>query len=1435
MRGGGDGPDDLFPPKRFLTQRLVLEKAGIWLRSSEILIPDAAESETGARGRILARAETDEDGRLVRIEFGFRPDWGEDIRGTESGPDDVFPSDRFLTRRLIDGSAGKWLRSSPIAVPAERPEETTEPSEDAANETGEVGVDGGSATAADGATIVVPAGAAAEGAEITARVVPEEELPPLPPGGTERLGTWDFEVEGGLTGEVTLSLPLPADEDETWFLGHYDGEHWYVEPFRVEDGMIMVQTDSLSIFDKIKGIPILGDVVQGGENLGRYFVAGVKTIGEGIWDGITWTVDWAAEELGLKEPIVCENPDDSVNVTNPTGGGLVGIYLKGCAQQTVNGPLLLARNPRHIWFEVRPIAGDAEYATSLDLYKWLSSHDEGTLLAPGAIGDWRPTRDGIVRLNAEMTWTAAGMTVFFDPLKQMIEAALEFALPTSAFTNLVSVLLRSDELTQALAQWNRGNRTAALQTVASVMGSTVMRDALIDLMIAAAQHAGVTIKKAALIKLYAVYKVGEILVKRVQAGVEFFKVLVANDEDRLGTVAFTVPRSVCWGGTFGADGGTVSDRLGHACQSERRSERYARYYRLELDEPATVKIDLTASSLDGYLFLSPGGNRNASPLVRNDDGAGGRNARIEQDLEAGVYTIEATTGGVGRRKTGAFQLAVAQTPLEPIGDGSLIVLDGTSDLYQAHVVGGSLFKRLILNSVVFHGYGFQLDDVRSVELSEFDRWATTDLARLDDDARVWRLFPNGSEGIRRLLDITAEQFEAAGFDWDAVISVNQTEFDEWIEGPPITAAELGLEDAQDDEPDDRPAVGTIRVVEPLVEVPISGGAGAGGGAVFTAVSAGDSHTCGLRETGAVECWGYNGHGRADAPAGRFSAVSAGGNHTCGLRETGAVECWGRNDYGQTDAPTGRFSAVSAGGAHTCGLRETGAVECWGSNVLLVWTEGSGPRTGDHAGQTDAPSGSFSAVSAGEHHTCGLRTSGAVECWGSNLSPDEGQYAGQAVAPGGVFSAVSAGTSETCGLRTSGVVECWGDNDRAPPGGAFSAVSVGGAGGELHTCGLRASGTVECWGYDGSGQADAPGGAFSAVSPGYLHTCGLRTSGAVECWGWNVNGETDAPPVGESSTSPPAPNPIIQYVQVFTGERWITYNCVGRDTNGDWEPDQFLVDAGGNPLPNAAGVNDKCVELGWSSRPLPDDAITAVQASRPPQIDRIRCSPSSPRVGEDVVCTATLNGGAPTFYSWSGGSSSSSSSRYTTSWNSAGTYTINLTVSNDGGSDSASTSVTVRPPDLDPPDISISCPAYAETGRSFSCTVHNRGGAVTSWDWSASGGTAGGRSETYSATFTSFGRHIVQLTASNAGGSDSDSTTVRLVAGPPASQYSRCGSDTIKVYWFNRTNFRKHHVDMTGEEATRILGASWWATIGHLSQPACDSWPTGGPVTAESYR
>src|SRR5690606_31331380 len=88
------------------------------------------------------------------------------------------------------------------------------------------------------------------------------------------------------------------------------------------------------------------------------------------------------------------------------------------------------------------------------------------------------------------------------------------------------------------------------------------------------------------------------------------------------------------------------------------------------------------------------------------------------------------------------------------------------------------------------------------------------------------------------------------------------------------------------------------------------------------VSAGLSHSCGVRAGGALACWGSNSYGalgRADAPAysivplqvttlSTIVAVSVGDNHACALRADDTVFCWGlgtqgRLAYGGTDDQT----------------------------------------------------------------------------------------------------------------------------------------------------------------------------------------------------------------------------------------------------------------------------------------------------------------------------------------------------------------------------------------------------------------------------------------------------------------------------------------------------------------------------------------------------
>ena len=285
------------------------------------------------------------------------------------------------------------------------------------------------------------------------------------------------------------------------------------------------------------------------------------------------------------------------------------------------------------------------------------------------------------------------------------------------------------------------------------------------------------------------------------------------------------------------------------------------------------------------------------------------------------------------------------------------------------------------------------------------------------------------------------------------------------------------------------------------------------GGTFLSVSAGHEHTCGVRDDGRVECWGDDRFGKTRTPdqptptpettwsgesLGPFASVSAGATHSCGVRTDGSAICWRDDHYGQATPPGGPFVSIDAGYYHACGVRDDGSVECWGSNE--DWY-------GSFAGQATPLGFSFNSVSAGYDHTCGVRDDGKVECWGSNEDV-YGSFAGQATPPDGTFLSVSAGYEYTCGVRDDGRIKCWGSNKgnykATPPDGTFLSVSAG----QDHACGVRDNGGVECWGSneDGygsfAGQATPPEGTFLSVSAGYGHTCGVRYDGSVECWGSN---------------------------------------------------------------------------------------------------------------------------------------------------------------------------------------------------------------------------------------------------------------------------------------------------------------------------------------------
>ena len=332
---------------------------------------------------------------------------------------------------------------------------------------------------------------------------------------------------------------------------------------------------------------------------------------------------------------------------------------------------------------------------------------------------------------------------------------------------------------------------------------------------------------------------------------------------------------------------------------------------------------------------------------------------------------------------------------------------------------------------------------------------------------------------------------------------------------------------------------------------------------WASVAAGERHTCALTVAGKAYCWGSNssnqlGDGTSTdrvnptpvSTALTFSALTAGALHTCGL-SAGAIYCWGSSIYGQVgdgativrSRPTAItsssliFSAVDAGAYHTCGLTTTGAAYCWGYNGVfqlgdLTTVNRTTPvRVGSSLF-------SFSQISVGDYHACGVTTSGPLWCWGDNSQYQLGNLGDAAhISPVAtyrlgplVYTDVFAGSLNACMRTDHGFVYCWGpgnlgqlgttgqfsiDHPSVPVYGGFNFTSV--AIGSTHMCGRLASGVTYCWGNNAngalglgaSGDVSRPtavrGPAFAQIAAGGAHTCGVADA-AIYCWGLGTSGQ-----------------------------------------------------------------------------------------------------------------------------------------------------------------------------------------------------------------------------------------------------------------------------------------------------------------------------------------
>jgi YD repeat-containing protein len=314
----------------------------------------------------------------------------------------------------------------------------------------------------------------------------------------------------------------------------------------------------------------------------------------------------------------------------------------------------------------------------------------------------------------------------------------------------------------------------------------------------------------------------------------------------------------------------------------------------------------------------------------------------------------------------------------------------------------------------------------------------------------------------------------------------------------------------------------------------------GGFTDWCRVSAGRCHSLGIRTNGSAWAWGFNGNGRLgdNTTVGRSSpvsvvggftnwcGVSAGYTHSLGIRTNGTIWSWGCNSFGQVGDGTitsrtspvsvvGGFTdwcGVSAGSQHSLGVRCNGSAWAWGRNTYSQL--GLGDTT--HRSSPVSVVGGFTdwcEVAGGAYHSLGIRTNGTVWAWGNNSQGRLGDGTNTArsspVSVVGGFTdwcEVAAG-NHSLGIRTNGTVWAWGYNGQGRLGdgttiGRSSPVSVVGgftdwcgvSAGNNHSIGIRTNGTVWAWGFNNAGRL-GDGTTTDRSSPvqvvgGFTDWCGV---------------------------------------------------------------------------------------------------------------------------------------------------------------------------------------------------------------------------------------------------------------------------------------------------------------------------------------------------------
>lgn len=289
-------------------------------------------------------------------------------------------------------------------------------------------------------------------------------------------------------------------------------------------------------------------------------------------------------------------------------------------------------------------------------------------------------------------------------------------------------------------------------------------------------------------------------------------------------------------------------------------------------------------------------------------------------------------------------------------------------------------------------------------------------------------------------------------------------------------------------------------------------------------------------------------------------ISGGTNQNgCAIKDEGTLWCWGNNSDGQlgngspfnqSDTPQrietqtyiNNFVQVSAGDRFACGIKHDGTAWCWGNDSEGQLGNG-GVLTADQGNATLVDGGgSWTQITTGYAHACGIQTDGSLWCWGSDSYGQLSTVSGPASSPAlvtetGPWVYVAGGEKTTCAIKADGSLWCWGSNEEGLLGRG-GAIPVGYSSDtpgqvvepgpwvhvsrqEASSCAVKLDGTGWCWGRNADGQLGiGTEGVSKSVpqrvtdqgpwleingTPRWQAHCGVKVDGTGWCWGRNISG------------------------------------------------------------------------------------------------------------------------------------------------------------------------------------------------------------------------------------------------------------------------------------------------------------------------------------------